>query len=151
MTASTSPCPKAPQVKAAEDGVVAYAGSELKGYGNLVLIRHPNGFVTAYANNGSLNVKRGDTVKRGQTIALSGQTGNVSSPQLHFELRKGTKPVDPSYYLAGLLSICQVADALRAEIATSRSSRNKAVLSPHRETRSGKQRGGWVQGKAPPP
>ena len=94
--------PEGTQVKAAESGVVAYAGSELKGYGNLVLIRHPNGFVTAYANNGSLNVKRGDTVKRGQTIALSGQSGNVSSPQLHFELRKGSKPVDPSTYLAGL-------------------------------------------------
>jgi murein DD-endopeptidase MepM/ murein hydrolase activator NlpD len=94
--------PEGTQVKAAESGVVAYAGSELKGYGNLVLIRHPNGFVTAYANNGALNVKRGDTVKRGQTIALSGQSGNVSSPQLHFELRKGNKPVDPSTYLAGL-------------------------------------------------
>jgi murein DD-endopeptidase MepM/ murein hydrolase activator NlpD len=94
--------PEGTQVKAAEGGVVAYAGSELKGYGNLVLIRHPNGFVSAYANNGSINVKRGDAVKRGQTIALSGQTGNVASPQLHFELRKGSKPVDPSSYLAGL-------------------------------------------------
>jgi murein DD-endopeptidase MepM/ murein hydrolase activator NlpD len=94
--------PEGTQVKAAEGGVVAYAGSELKGYGNLVLIRHPNGFVSAYANNGSINVKRGETVKRGQTIALSGQTGNVASPQLHFELRKGQKPVDPSNYLAGL-------------------------------------------------
>ena len=94
--------PEGTQVKASEGGVVAYAGSELKGYGNLVLIRHPNGFVSAYANNGSLNVKRGETVKRGQTIALSGQSGNVASPQLHFELRKGSKPVDPSTYLAGL-------------------------------------------------
>ncbi|MCI4679547.1 peptidoglycan DD-metalloendopeptidase family protein [Rhodoblastus acidophilus] len=94
--------PEGTQVKAAENGVVAYAGSELKGYGNLVLIRHPNGFVTAYANNGSLEVHRGETVKRGQVIALSGQSGNVASPQLHFELRKGSKPVDPSKYLAGL-------------------------------------------------
>ncbi len=94
--------PEGTQVKAAEGGVVAYAGSELKGYGTLVLIRHPNGFVSAYANNGSISVKRGETVKRGQTIALSGQTGNVASPQLHFELRKGQKPVDPSNYLAGL-------------------------------------------------
>ena len=93
--------PEGTAVKAAEDGVVAYAGSELKGYGNLVLIRHPNGFVSAYANNGSLDVKRGDPVKRGQTIAKSGQSGNVSSPQLHFELRKGAQPVDPSTYLAG--------------------------------------------------
>ena len=94
--------PEGTQVKAAESGTVVYAGSELKGYGNLVLIRHPNGFVSAYANNGSLEVKRGQSVRRGQTIALSGQSGDVSSPQLHFELRKGAKPVDPSKYLAGL-------------------------------------------------
>ena len=93
--------PEGTAVKAAEDGVVAYAGSELKGYGNLVLIRHPNGFVSAYAHNGALDVKRGETVKRGQTIAKSGQSGNVSSPQLHFELRKGSTPVDPSGFLAG--------------------------------------------------
>ncbi|WP_245257396.1 LysM peptidoglycan-binding domain-containing M23 family metallopeptidase [Methylocapsa acidiphila] len=94
--------PEGTSVKAAESGVVAYAGNELKGYGNLILIRHPNGFVTAYANNGDIEVKRGDTVKRGQTIAKSGQSGNVASPQLHFELRKGATPVDPTQYLAGL-------------------------------------------------
>ncbi|MFD2250600.1 murein DD-endopeptidase MepM/ murein hydrolase activator NlpD [Pseudochelatococcus lubricantis] len=94
--------PEGTAVKAAEGGVVAYAGSELKGYGNLVLIRHDNGWVSAYANNGELNVKRGDKVSRGQTIAKSGQTGNVTSPQLHFELRKGSKPVDPVPHLAGL-------------------------------------------------
>ena len=93
--------PEGTQVKAAESGVVAYAGSELKGYGNLVLIRHPNGFVSAYAHNGELSVKRGDQVSRGQTIAKSGQSGNVGSPQLHFELRKGSTPVDPTTYLAG--------------------------------------------------
>ena len=89
-------------MRAAEDGKVAYAGNALKGYGNLVLIRHSNGFVTAYANNGELDVKSGDTVKRGQVIAKSGDTGNVNSPQLHFELRKGSTPVDPTSYLAGL-------------------------------------------------
>jgi len=94
--------PEGTSVRAAESGVVAYAGDELKGYGNLVLIRHPNGFVSAYANNGELDVKRGETVKRGQIIAKSGQTGNVNSPQLHFELRKGSTPVDPTSYLAGL-------------------------------------------------
>jgi murein DD-endopeptidase MepM/ murein hydrolase activator NlpD len=94
--------PEGTQIKAAEGGVVAYAGNELKGYGNLVLIRHPTGFVSAYANNGDIQVKRGDSVKRGQTIASSGQSGNVSSPQLHFELRKGSTPVDPTNYLAGL-------------------------------------------------
>jgi murein DD-endopeptidase MepM/ murein hydrolase activator NlpD len=94
--------PEGTPVRAAEGGVVAYAGNELKGYGNLVLIRHPNGFVSAYANNGAIDVKRGETVKRGQEIAKSGQSGNVSSPQLHFELRKGSTPVDPTQYLAGL-------------------------------------------------
>ncbi len=93
--------PEGTAVKAAEGGVVAYAGNELKGYGNLVLIRHPNGYVTAYANNGEIDVKRGETVKRGQTVAKSGQSGNVSSPQLHFELRKGSTPVDPTGFLAG--------------------------------------------------
>ncbi len=94
--------PEGTSVKAAEAGTVAYAGSEIKGFGNLVLIRHPNGYVTAYANNGDIEVKRGEQVKRGQTIAKSGQSGNVASPQLHFELRKGSTPVDPTRYLAGL-------------------------------------------------
>ena len=93
--------PEGTPVKAAEDGVVAYAGNELKGYGNLVLLRHANGFVTAYANTSEILVKRGDTVKRGQVIAKSGQTGNVTSPQLHFEIRKGSTPVDPAQYLNG--------------------------------------------------
>ncbi len=88
-------------IKAADDGVVAYAGNELKGYGNLVLIRHANGYVSAYANASELLVKRGDTVKRGQVIAHAGQTGNVTSPQLHFEIRKGSVPVDPTKYLGG--------------------------------------------------
>jgi len=94
--------PEGTSVRAAESGVVAYSGSGLKGYGNLVLIKHPNGFVSAYANNGELDVKMGDTVKRGQIIAKSGQSGDVSTPQLHFELRKGTTPVDPTAFLAGL-------------------------------------------------
>ncbi len=93
--------PEGTPVKAAEDGVVAYAGNELKGYGNLVLIRHSNGFVTAYANASEILVKRGDAVKRGQVIVKSGQTGNVTSPQLHFEIRKGATPVDPAQYLNG--------------------------------------------------
>jgi murein DD-endopeptidase MepM/ murein hydrolase activator NlpD len=93
--------PEGTPVKAADDGVVAYAGNELKGYGNLVLIRHANGFVSAYANASELLVKRGDTVKRGQVIAHAGQTGNVTSPQLHFEIRKGSTPVDPTKYLGG--------------------------------------------------
>ncbi|WP_343037819.1 M23 family metallopeptidase [Ancylobacter pratisalsi] len=94
--------PEGTSIKAAEDGVVAYAGSELKGYGNLVLIKHSDGYVTAYAHNSEVDVKKGDTVRRGQVIAKAGQTGNVSTPQLHFEIRKGSQPVDPSQYLAGL-------------------------------------------------
>ncbi|HEY2248331.1 MAG TPA: LysM peptidoglycan-binding domain-containing M23 family metallopeptidase [Bradyrhizobium sp.] len=93
--------PEGTQVKAAEDGVVAYSGNELKGYGNLVLVRHSNGYVTAYAHASELLVKRGDTVKRGQVIAKSGQSGEVGSPQLHFEIRKGSQPVDPLQFLNG--------------------------------------------------
>jgi murein DD-endopeptidase MepM/ murein hydrolase activator NlpD len=93
--------PAGTPIKAAEDGVVAYAGNELKGYGNLVLVRHSGGYVSAYANASDLLVKRGDTVKRGQVIAHAGQTGNVTSPQLHFEIRKGSAPVDPTKYLGG--------------------------------------------------
>jgi murein DD-endopeptidase MepM/ murein hydrolase activator NlpD len=93
--------PEGTPIKAAEDGVVAYSGNELKGYGNLVLIRHSNGFVTAYAHASELMVKRGDTIKRGQTIAKAGQTGTVTSPQVHFEIRKGSSPVDPTQYLNG--------------------------------------------------
>jgi murein DD-endopeptidase MepM/ murein hydrolase activator NlpD len=92
--------PEGTPIRAAEDGVVAYSGNELKGYGNLVLIRHANNYVSAYANASELLVKRGDSVRRGQVIARSGQTGNVTSPQLHFEIRKGSTPVDPRKLLA---------------------------------------------------
>lgn len=91
--------PEGTSVKAAEDGVVAYAGNELKGYGNLLLVRHQNGYVTAYAHASELMVKRGDQVKRGQIIARTGQTGGVAAPQLHFEIRKGKVPVDPTQFL----------------------------------------------------
>jgi len=94
--------PLGTEVHAAESGVVAYAGSELKGYGNLVLLRHDNGWVTAYAHNDQLTVKRGDKVQRGQVIARAGRTGSVDQPQLHFELRQGSKPVDPVPFLARL-------------------------------------------------
>jgi len=93
--------PAGTPIKAADDGVVAYSGDELKGYGNLVLIRHANGYVSAYANASQLLVKRGDTVKRGQIIARAGQTGNAKAPQLHFEIRKGPVPVDPAKFLGG--------------------------------------------------
>jgi murein DD-endopeptidase MepM/ murein hydrolase activator NlpD len=93
--------PENTPIKAAEGGVVAYAGNELKGYGNLVLVKHPNGYVTAYANAKELLVKRGDQIKRGDVIAKSGQSGNVDAPQVHFEVRKGSAPVDPMQFLNG--------------------------------------------------
>ncbi len=92
--------PEGTSIRAAESGVVAYSGNELKGYGNLVLIRHEGGWVTAYAHAKDLFVKRGDTVKRGDVIAKAGQTGSVSSPQLHFEVRKGATAMDPIKYLS---------------------------------------------------
>jgi murein DD-endopeptidase MepM/ murein hydrolase activator NlpD len=92
--------PEGASVRAAEGGIVAYAGNELKGYGNLVLIRHAGGYVTAYAHAKELFVKRGDTVKRGDVIAKAGQTGSVSSPQLHFEVRKGATAMDPVKFLS---------------------------------------------------
>jgi murein DD-endopeptidase MepM/ murein hydrolase activator NlpD len=92
--------PAGASIKAAENGVVAYAGNELRGYGNLVLIRHADGWVTAYAHNSSLYVARGDKVKRGQIIAKAGQTGSVASPQLHFEIRRKSTAVDPMLHLS---------------------------------------------------
>ena len=91
--------PEGTPIKAAEDGVVAYAGNELKTYGNLVLVRHSNGYVTAYAHASEILVKRDDPIKRGQIIAKAGQTGNVAAPQLHFEIRKNSTPVDPAPFL----------------------------------------------------
>lgn len=88
------------KVLAAGSGVVAYSGNELKGFGNLLLIRHANGWITAYAHNQKLLVKKGDKVKSGQPIATVGATGNVDSPQLHFEIRRGSDPVDPLQHLA---------------------------------------------------
>lgn len=86
-------------VRAAENGVVAYAGNELKGFGNLLLIKHADGWITAYAHNKQLLVKRGQTVRRGQPVAKAGKTGGAKEAQLHFEIRKGTKAVDPLLYL----------------------------------------------------
>ena len=83
------------QVHAAADGTVSYAGNDLKSYGNLVLIRHGDGYVTAYAHSERLLVSRGDHVTKGQVIAYAGNTGDVREPQLHFEIRRGTRPVDP--------------------------------------------------------
>jgi len=86
-------------VRAVEHGVVAYAGNELRGFGNLLLIKHSGGWVTAYAHNDVLMVKRGDKIIKGQKIAKVGSTGSVTSPQLHFELRQGKQAVDPLKHL----------------------------------------------------
>lgn len=82
-------------VHAAADGVVAYAGDTLPGFGGLVLIKHGGNFVTAYAHAESLLVARGQAVKKGDIIAKAGETGSVDEPQVHFEIREGRKPVNP--------------------------------------------------------
>ncbi len=89
-------------IRAAADGTVSYSGNELKSYGNLILLRHPNGYVTAYAHAERVIVEKGDHVARGQVIGYVGSSGDVSSPQLHFELRKGARgehPIDPRLLL----------------------------------------------------
>lgn len=86
-------------VKAADSGTVAYAGNELKGFGNLILIKHVDGWITAYAHNDRLFVKKGQKVTRGEKIATVGSTGSVTTPQLHFEVRSGKKAVNPRPYL----------------------------------------------------
>lgn len=87
--------PPGTPVEAAENGVVAYAGNELRGFGNLVLIKHSEGWVTAYAHNSELLVHKGEQVRRGQQIARAGASGSVGEPQVHFEVRKGTRALDP--------------------------------------------------------
>jgi murein DD-endopeptidase MepM/ murein hydrolase activator NlpD len=89
-------------VVAAGDGVVVYAGNEIRGFGNLVLVKHAKGWMTAYAHNDRLLVRRGERVRRGQPIAKAGSSGGVASPQLHFEVRKGSRAVDPVKYLGAL-------------------------------------------------
>lgn len=93
--------PRGTPVRAAENGVVAYAGNEIRGFGNLLLIKHTGGYVTAYAHNDALLVRRGQKVTRGQKISTVGSTGTVAEPQLHFEIRKGRRPKDPRTYLSG--------------------------------------------------
>ncbi|HJQ58450.1 MAG TPA: M23 family metallopeptidase [Vineibacter sp.] len=86
-------------VKAAEAGTVAYVGSEVRGLGNLVLLSHAGGYVTAYAHLDKASVTKGSAVKKGQAVGTVGQTGGVSQPQLHFEIRQRNKPVDPTTLL----------------------------------------------------
>lgn len=91
--------PRGTPVAAAENGVVVYAGNELKGYGNLVLIRHADRWMTAYAHLDSIAVKRGETIERGATLGTVGSTGSVDTPQLHFEIRRGTDALNPQPYM----------------------------------------------------
>ena len=91
--------PKGTPVRAAENGVVVYAGNELKGSGNLVLVRHDSGWMSAYAHMDRILIKRGAVVARGQSIGTVGQTGSVDQPQLHFEIRRGTEAINPARYL----------------------------------------------------
>lgn len=91
--------PEGTTVRAAENGVVAYVGHDLKGFGNLVLVKHEDGYMTAYAHLNKSLVERGTVLKKGQTLGTVGKTGSVSTPQIHFEVRKDGKPVDPSKYL----------------------------------------------------
>jgi murein DD-endopeptidase MepM/ murein hydrolase activator NlpD len=94
--------PHGASVRAAGSGVVAYAGNELRGFGNLLLIKHTGGWVTAYAHNDRLLVRRGDKVGKGQVVAKVGASGNVASPQLHFEIRKGKRAINPLRHLKRL-------------------------------------------------
>jgi len=88
-------------VKAAENGVVAYSGNELRGFGNMILVKHSGGWITAYAHVEKILVKRGQKVTRGQSIASVGSSGGVVTPQLHFEIRRGMNPVNPNGFLKG--------------------------------------------------
>ena len=94
--------PRGTPVRAAENGIVVYSGNALLGFGNMVLVRHAEGLMTAYAHNDTLGVQRGDKVRRGQTIATVGSSGSVAKPQLHFEVRKGKSAVNPAKYLPDL-------------------------------------------------
>jgi len=93
--------PRGTPVKAAENGVVAYVGNELKGFGNLLLVKHADGWMTAYAHADQLMVRKGEAVRKGQQIATVGSSGNVTQPQLHFEIRKGTEAVNPTDHIRG--------------------------------------------------
>ncbi len=88
-------------IRAVEDGEVVYRGSELEGYGNLLLIRHTDGWVSAYAHTDAMLVRKGEQIRKGQVVAKVGKTGTVGQPQLHFELRHDLKPTDPLAALEG--------------------------------------------------
>jgi murein DD-endopeptidase MepM/ murein hydrolase activator NlpD len=86
-------------VYASKDGTVAYAGNELRSFGNMVLVRHTGGYFTVYAHLDQINVSKGQTITKGQPVGTVGQSGGVSEPQLHFEVRQGSNPLDPRKFL----------------------------------------------------
>ncbi|MDR1693954.1 MAG: LysM peptidoglycan-binding domain-containing protein [Lactobacillaceae bacterium] len=91
--------PLGASVNAADKGVVVYAGNELKGFGNLILIKHPDGWITAYAHNDKIFVRKGQSVRKGEKVSSVGRTGGVNAPQLHFEIHVNKKPINPMPYL----------------------------------------------------
>ena len=91
--------PTGTPIKAAENGVVIYAGDGLKEFGNTVLVRHEDGLVTVYGHAGEIKVQRGQKVRRGEDIALAGMSGSAETPKLHFEVRKDSAPVNPVGFL----------------------------------------------------
>lgn len=97
--------PAGTPIRAADKGTVAYAGNGIKGFGNLILVKHEGGWMTAYAHSSDILVRRGDIVRRGQTIARIGSTGNVKHPQLHFEIRRGSQALDPQVYLPKTVAV----------------------------------------------
>jgi hypothetical protein len=98
------PAPIGTPVFAAADGRVVYAGSGVRGYGNLVVIKHAGDLLTAYAHNSMLLVSQGQPVRAGDRIALVGQSGHATGPHLHFEVRSGHIPRDPMKFLPSLVS-----------------------------------------------
>jgi murein DD-endopeptidase MepM/ murein hydrolase activator NlpD len=90
---------KGADVKAADAGEVVYSGNQLQGYGNMIIVRHSNGYLTSYAHLESLDLKKGAKIGQGEVLGRVGDTGNVSEPQLHFGVREGREPVDPLKFL----------------------------------------------------
>ena len=91
--------PKGTPVNATNNGIVAHTGNQVAGLGNIILLKHANGFMSVYTHLDDIKVKKGQEVKAGEKIGTVGKTGNVKEPQLHFELRKGKTPIDPTHYL----------------------------------------------------
>ncbi len=91
--------PQGTPVHASKDGTVAYAGNELRSFGNMVLVRHDGGMFTVYAHLDQINVQKEQALTKGQVVGTVGQSGGVSEPQLHFEVRRGSTPLDPKKYL----------------------------------------------------